>query len=55
LNRNGGSLSCFDAFSSREPVSTPDHVRGSNLIANRQESALQGIGPSGSDPLRAFS
>jgi hypothetical protein len=22
LNRNGGSLSCFDAFSSREPVST---------------------------------
>src|SRR5258707_11343952 len=25
LNRNGGSLSCLDALSSREPVSTPDH------------------------------
>jgi hypothetical protein len=28
LNRNGGSTSLFDAFSSREPVSTPHQVRG---------------------------
>ncbi|QOZ32129.1 hypothetical protein XH92_10840 [Bradyrhizobium sp. CCBAU 53421] len=28
LNRNGTPDSCFDAFSSREPVSTPHQVRG---------------------------
>jgi hypothetical protein len=28
LNRNGRLFSYFDAFSSREPVSTPDQVRG---------------------------
>src|SRR5258708_21799212 len=39
LNRNGGSLSCFDAFSSREPVSTPDHVRGRLSLENALGSA----------------
>jgi len=34
LNRNGGSLSCLDALSSREPVSTPDHVRGRLSLEN---------------------
>jgi len=27
-------ISCFDAFSSREPVSTPDQVRGRLLLEN---------------------
>src|SRR5580698_2564311 len=38
-NRNGALDSCFDAFSSREPVSTPDQVRGrlslENALADR--------------------
>src|SRR6266436_1432464 len=31
-----GSISCFDAFSSREPVSTPDQVRGRLSLENAQ-------------------
>jgi hypothetical protein len=34
LNRNGGSTSLFDAFSSREPVSTPHQVRGRLSLEN---------------------
>src|SRR5580698_10335529 len=33
-NRNGSLDSCFDAFSSREPVSTPDQVRGRLSLEN---------------------
>src|ERR1700730_13274604 len=34
LCRNGGSRSLFDAFSSREPVSTPHQVRGRLSLEN---------------------
>src|SRR5476649_1646985 len=34
LNRNGGSTSLFDAFSSREPVSTPHQVRDRLSLEN---------------------
>jgi hypothetical protein len=44
LNRNGGSTSLFDAFSSREPVATPDQVRGGlsleNALANTNRRHL---------------
>jgi hypothetical protein len=35
--RNGGSKSLFDAFSLREPVSTPDQVRGRLSLENALE------------------
>jgi hypothetical protein len=34
LNRNGALFPCFDAFSSREPVSTPDQVQGRLSLEN---------------------
>src|SRR6266576_2338195 len=34
LNRNGALSLCFDAFSSCEPVSTPDQVRGRLSLEN---------------------
>src|ERR1700744_4777251 len=33
-NRNGAPDSCFDAFSSRQPVSTPHQVRGRLSLDN---------------------
>jgi hypothetical protein len=49
LNRNGGSISLFDAFSSREPVSTSLEnalagnlgSRGYSLLPARYQSAPQ--------------
>jgi hypothetical protein len=34
LNQNRGSILCFDAFSSREPVSTQHQVRGRLSLEN---------------------
>src|ERR1700730_17052873 len=39
LCRNGGSISLFDAFSSREPVSTPHQVRGRLSLENALQRA----------------
>jgi hypothetical protein len=34
LNQNRALIFCFDAFSSRKPVSTPDQVRGRLSLEN---------------------
>jgi hypothetical protein len=43
LNQNRALVFCFDAFSSREPVSTPDQVRGrlslENALFDRNDEA----------------
>ena len=40
LNQNRSSSFCFDGFSSREPVSTPDQVRGRLSLENALSAAL---------------
>jgi hypothetical protein len=40
LNRNGGSTSLFDAFSLREPVSTPDQIRDRLSLENALTNLL---------------
>jgi hypothetical protein len=34
MNQNRALIFCFDAFSSREPASTPDQVRGRLSLEN---------------------
>jgi hypothetical protein len=40
-NRNGALDCCFDAFSSREPVSTPDQVWGRLTLENAPDIEIQ--------------
>ena len=52
LNRNGALSFCFDAFSSREPVSTPDQVRGRLSLENALKLAMPLRIDQPVDPLR---
>jgi hypothetical protein len=41
LNQNPAPDFCFDAFASREPVSTPDQVRGRLSLENASDLTMR--------------